>query len=296
MTIQRSSPQPSQEVTWVATTTKSPPKEDKHVEAEKGEKPRMKPQSTPAIPAEQRAPFYQCRYCKFASLNEKVVKSHVDEQHLSERTFICPLCELAYCKHEEAMRRHFRKWHPKDPVYLLLEPGYTDINKEPPKESTPIKATQDAAMLGKDAALRKSSSPSDGVRKLDGTAKDAALPPIILKVPNLPFSSPATTTTSPTKTTLASPPKSSADTPVSVTNKSPRQTMTTPVAMDTQGDASQDGSPAETVSRIQEAVAFVNNVMKHPSDGLPDITQLSKTAESQVSDIQQFMEGIIKNF
>ena len=183
------------------------------------------------INVDPQVPYYQCRYCTFASQIESMAKGHVDQHHQSERTYVCPLCELAFCKHEEAMRRHFRKWHPKDPVYLLLQPGYYDVNKQRGEAVPPTLVSDPMCEEDKTSPAKTLKEPPTPQRH-------------ILNVPSLPFNN-----TSPTRPD---------------TGRSPQHERSA-------GDTTH-GSPAETVSRVQEAVAFVNNVMQHPGERLPDIT------------------------
>ncbi len=58
------------------------------------------------------------------------MKTHVEQSHNRERHYVCPLCDLAYCRHEDAMRRHFFKWHPTETVILQLQTGYRDMHNK----------------------------------------------------------------------------------------------------------------------------------------------------------------------
>ncbi len=72
------------------------------------------------------------------------LRRHVGDDHFEERHYVCPLCDLAYCKHEDAMRRHFAKWHPGEPVILQLQSGYYDVHGKIPPNVPPEHYSQKA--------------------------------------------------------------------------------------------------------------------------------------------------------
>ena len=49
-------------------------------------------------------PYYQCRHCTFASHNLQLIEKHVTAQHTEDQRYVCPLCDLAYCKYEEGTK------------------------------------------------------------------------------------------------------------------------------------------------------------------------------------------------
>ena len=46
-------------------------------------------------------PYYQCRHCTFATHNLAYVKNHTNKEHSGDQRYVCPLCDLAYCKYED---------------------------------------------------------------------------------------------------------------------------------------------------------------------------------------------------
>ena len=46
-------------------------------------------------------PYYQCRHCTFATHNLAYVENHTTKEHSGEQRYVCPLCDLAYCKYED---------------------------------------------------------------------------------------------------------------------------------------------------------------------------------------------------
>ena len=46
-------------------------------------------------------PYYQCRHCTFATHNLLYIESHVNKEHAADQRYVCPLCDLAYCKFED---------------------------------------------------------------------------------------------------------------------------------------------------------------------------------------------------
>ena len=46
-------------------------------------------------------PYYQCRHCTFATHNLAYVENHTNKEHSGDQRYVCPLCDLAYCKYED---------------------------------------------------------------------------------------------------------------------------------------------------------------------------------------------------
>ena len=46
-------------------------------------------------------PYYQCRHCTFATHNLAHVENHTNKEHSGDQRYVCPLCDLAYCKYED---------------------------------------------------------------------------------------------------------------------------------------------------------------------------------------------------
>ena len=46
-------------------------------------------------------PYYQCRHCTFATHNLPYIENHVNKEHAADQRYVCPLCDLAYCKFED---------------------------------------------------------------------------------------------------------------------------------------------------------------------------------------------------
>ncbi len=51
-------------------------------------------------------PYYQCRHCTLASHSEAQMRDHAQTQHSADQRYICPRCDLAYCKNESGEFLH----------------------------------------------------------------------------------------------------------------------------------------------------------------------------------------------
>ncbi|XP_064620341.1 uncharacterized protein LOC135483399 [Lineus longissimus] len=83
-------------------------------------------QILPKSPRSDKLPVYQCKFCNFSTDHRTVIETHLQHYHEEEYRFICPLCDLAFCKREETMVKHFKKWHPGKNVMFKRAPGYKD--------------------------------------------------------------------------------------------------------------------------------------------------------------------------
>ncbi|XP_074643540.1 uncharacterized protein LOC141900515 [Tubulanus polymorphus] len=84
--------------------------------------------SSPVFPPPTNARF-QCRYCTFSSSGQVTMETHFYTRHIDEHHYICPLCDLSFCRRSETMLKHFAKWHPGHKVILQRACGYYDFSK-----------------------------------------------------------------------------------------------------------------------------------------------------------------------
>ena len=101
-----------------------------------------KASSSPSRTNDSKSPNLKCVHCAFATSDLPTIQSHVSLHKDKDRRYVCPLCDLAYCKYADGMVKHFQKWHPNQKVILQYQPDYYDTTKDISMNSTPTKSVE----------------------------------------------------------------------------------------------------------------------------------------------------------
>ena len=113
----------------------------------------------------RKEPLYCCKYCSFHHPRADVLENHARHRHSDLIRFVCPLCNMAYCKYEAAMERHFEKWHPGEHVILkcettfdMIEPNMIAVHDASPSTTDVGNTSQPVTLPTKTPTARKSTA------------------------------------------------------------------------------------------------------------------------------------------